>query len=101
VVLPVGTLLVNITGSLLLGFLWRYALGTPVISPEVRALLATGLCGGYGTFSTFSYEMAALLEDGETGRAAVYILLSVVVSLAGTLIGFGLARALLSARRAL
>ncbi|HEX5386666.1 MAG TPA: fluoride efflux transporter CrcB [Gemmatimonadales bacterium] len=101
VAFPVGTLIVNITGSFLLGFLLRYALETPAISPEVRALLTTGFCGGYTTFSTFSYETAALLEDGEASRAALYIVLSVAVSLAGVFAGFGLAREILNARRGL
>ncbi|HEU4564719.1 MAG TPA: fluoride efflux transporter CrcB [Gemmatimonadaceae bacterium] len=98
-VFPAGTMLVNITGSLLLGFLLRYALQTPAVSPEVRALLATGFCGGYTTFSTFSYETAALLEDGDYRRAALYALASVVLSLVGTYLGFALARTVLDIRR--
>lgn len=96
---PVGTLLVNITGSLALGFLLEYALATPAISREVRALLTTGFCGGYTTFSTFSYETAKLLEDGDYRRAALYVVLSVVVSLLGTFLGFWAARELLAWRR--
>ena len=52
---PAGTLFVNVGGSLLLGFLVRYALETPAVTPEVRALMTTGLCGGFTTFSAFSY----------------------------------------------
>src|SRR3954471_18498548 len=59
---PLGTLLVNISGCLLLGFLIHYALATPAITPEIRALLTTGLCGGYTTFSTFSYETVTLIS---------------------------------------
>jgi CrcB protein len=98
---PYGTLVINVTGSFLLGFLLRYALATPTISPEVRAMLTVGFCGGYTTFSTFSYEVAALMEDGAHGRALVYILASVLVSLAGTFLGFGVARAVLDLRRAI
>lgn len=94
---PLGTLVINITGSLLLGFLWRYAVGTQA-SPELRALLTTGFCGGYTTFSTFSYETAVLLDGGEYRRAAIYVVASVVLSLAGTFIGFGVAREVLAAR---
>lgn len=96
---PVGTLVINITGSLLLGFLLRYALATPAVSPEMRALLTTGFCGGYTTFSTFSYETAALIEDGDVRRAILYIALSVGISLAGTLLGFAAASELLALRR--
>jgi CrcB protein len=93
---PWGTLLVNVTGSLLLGFLVRYALSTPAVSVEMRALLTTGFCGGYTTFSTFSFETAALLEEGQYERAGAYVLASVVLSLLATFCGFMLARELLA-----
>jgi CrcB protein len=89
---PAGTLLVNVSGSFLLGAIIRYAFETPSITPEVRAFLTIGFCGGYTTFSTFSYETMALLEDGEWTRAGVYITASVVLSLMGTFLGFALAR---------
>jgi CrcB protein len=89
---PWGTLVVNVSGSLLLGFLLRYAIATPSFSAEVRALLTTGFCGGYTTFSTYSYETAALLEDGQYSRAGLYAAASVLLALAGTVIGFALAR---------
>jgi CrcB protein len=95
---PTGTLVVNVTGSLLLGFLLRYALGSAAVSPETRVLLTTGFCGGYTTFSTFSYETIALLEEGQHQRAALYVLLSVVLSLAACLAGVIIARELLGAR---
>ena len=97
---PVGTLVVNITGSFLLGFIMRYALQTTVVSPEMRALLTTGFCGGYTTFSTFSYETAQLLEDGEYMRGGLYIGASVVIALAGTFLGFAAANRLLALREA-
>ncbi len=95
---PIGTLVVNVSGSILLGFLLRYALSTTTISPEVRGLLTTGFCGGYTTFSTFTYETMALLEDGETGRAAAYVLSSVLVSLIGVYLGITAARELIALR---
>jgi CrcB protein len=96
---PFGTLIVNITGSLILGFVLRYALASPSVSAEMRALLTTGFCGGYTTFSTFSYESIALIEDGDYRRAAIYIVLSVVVSLIATFLGITAAGQLLAARR--
>src|SRR5215475_5949879 len=69
---PWGTLLINNTGSVILGFTFRYAEGTPV-RPEIRAMVGIGFCGGFTTFSTFSYETARLLEDGQWRRAVVYI----------------------------
>jgi CrcB protein len=96
---PVGTLLINITGSFLLGFIMRYALQSGVVSAETRMLLTSGFCGGYTTFSTYSYETAMMLDDGEYGRAALYVGSSVVLALAGTLLGFAAANRLLALRQ--
>jgi CrcB protein len=96
---PLGTLVVNVTGSFLLGLLMRYGLATPAFSPEVRALLTVGFCGGYTTFSTFSYETARLMEGGDYRRALAYIAISVVVSIVGIFAGFETARGLLSLRQ--
>jgi CrcB protein len=96
---PVGTLVVNISGSLLLGFLMRYALGSTSVSAEARALLTTGFCGGYTTFSTFTYETVKLIEDGDYRRAGVYVVLSVVVSLVATYVGMLGASEVLTMRR--
>jgi fluoride exporter len=89
---PAGTLLINVSGSFLLGAIIRYAFETSSLTPELRAFLTIGFCGGYTTFSTFSYETVALLEDGEWARAGIYIAASVVLSLIGTFLGFALAR---------
>jgi CrcB protein len=89
---PTGTLFVNFSGSFLLGLFLRYALDTPSFSPEVRALLTIGFCGGYTTFSTFSYETIALLDSGEWARAGFYVAASVFLSLGGTFLGAALAR---------
>jgi CrcB protein len=97
---PIATLLINISGSILLGFLMRYGLEGSTLSPELRLLLTTGFCGGFTTFSTFSYETARLLEGGEWQRGLAYITASVVVCLAGTFVGFALARMFITATRA-
>lgn len=89
---PLGTLVINISGSLLLGFLLRYALDSSAISPEFRALATTGFCGGYTTFSAFSYETAILIDAGDWKRASLYVTLSVVGSVAGTFLGMAGAR---------
>jgi fluoride exporter len=95
---PVGTLLVNVTGSFLLGVILRYGVDTPSLTPELRAFLTVGFCGGYTTFSTFSFETAALMEDGEWTRAASYVALSVGVSVLATFLGFLTARELVAVR---
>lgn len=81
-----GTLTVNVSGSLLLGFILRYALGSTVISPDLRGALTIGFCAAFTTMSTFSYETMALVADGDYWRAAMY--------LAGTILGCLLAVAL-------
>ena len=95
---PAGTLLINVTGSFLLGLILRYGVETPTLTPEVRAFLTVGFCGGYTTFSTFSYETVALAEDGEWTRAALYVALSVGLSLVSTFVGFVAARELIVIR---
>jgi CrcB protein len=99
VTFPWGTLLINVTGSLLLGFIIRYALAAPAMSVELRALLTTGFCGGYTTFSTYSFETATLLEEGQYGRAGAYALGSAAIALAATFCGFMLARELIAFRQ--
>lgn len=95
---PIGTLIVNVTGSLVLGFIMRLALSTASISPEMRTMLTTGFCGGYTTFSTFSYETMMLIEEGQYARGAAYVLLSVVLSLFGVWLGIVAARELVALR---
>jgi CrcB protein len=85
---PAGTLFINISGSFLLGAILRYAVDTPSLSPEVRALLTIGFCGGYTTFSAFSYETVALLKGGEWTRAGLYVGASVLLSVVATWLGF-------------
>jgi CrcB protein len=95
---PLSTLVINVLGSFALGFLVRYLLAT-TYSPELRAGLTIGFCGGFTTFSTFSYETARLLEDGSYGRAGAYVLASVALSLAATFGGLAAARALVASPR--
>jgi fluoride exporter len=95
---PVGTLAINIAGSLLLGFIMRLALGGSQISPETRIFLTTGFCGGFTTFSTFSYDTSVMFESGQYRRAALYVTLSVVLSLLATFAGFALAQSALTFR---
>jgi CrcB protein len=96
---PVATMLINITGSLLLGFLVAYLAETTAVRPELGLLLTSGVCGGYTTFSTFSYETFALMRDGEYQRAGLYIVLSVGLSLAAMFAGFAAARGAIHLQR--
>ncbi len=95
---PYGTLLVNLSGSLLLGFLATWTYETAGVPADVRALLTTGLCGGFTTFSTFSLETVALAEEGALGRAALYVALSVGLCVIGAYGGVAGARQLVMLR---
>ncbi len=89
---PWGTFAINVTGSFLLGFLAQ-ALGGDDVHPSLRAALTIGLCGGYTTFSTFSFETMRLVNDGLGARALTYVVASVLLALAATIGGSALARA--------
>jgi CrcB protein len=96
---PVGTLFINVVGSLILGFVLGLAAEGVDVRPEARAFIAIGFCGGFTTFSTFSYEAVRLLEDGEGSRAALYVLASVVLSIGAAFMGLVAARQLIALRR--
>jgi len=87
---PAGTWLINITGSLALGLLTGSALHHG-LSPHIVTVLGVGVCGGYTTFSTFSYETVRLTEDGLGLVALGNLLVSVVTGLAAAALGLGLA----------
>jgi CrcB protein len=94
---PIGTLVVNVVGSLLLGFGMQAMEAVPV-SAEVRTMLTIGFLGAFTTFSTFSYETVTLLRDGDWTRATLYTGLSLVLGLTAVLIGIGVASVLLKVR---
>ena len=87
VAFPVGTLMVNVTGSFLAGFLLRYFMNVQT-HPFLRAALVVGFCGGFTTFSAFSSETLGLFEGGEYARAAGYVVASVALSLLAVFAGF-------------
>lgn len=88
---PAGTLIVNISGCLLIGFLTAALSGRVLIREELRIALLVGLLGGYTTFSTFGYETFELLNDGQIWRAALNVLASVLLGLAAVWGGYRLA----------
>ncbi|MBV9469113.1 MAG: fluoride efflux transporter CrcB [Abitibacteriaceae bacterium] len=69
---PLGTLLINVTGALILAFVATLAM-RHVVSSDLRLVLGTGFCGGYTTFSTFAFEADQLLSNGDWRRAVLYI----------------------------
>ena len=89
---PYGTLLVNVTGSLLLGLVLELVVLNVVASPEMRLLVTTGFLGSYTTFSTYTVESLALISEGEIGIGLLYIGSNVVLGLLFALLGLYLAR---------
>ena len=89
---PWATLFINISGSMLMGLTMGILLSRAHLPPELRIFLATGILGGYTTFSAFSLEVWQLAERGEIAAAGAYAAASVVLSVAGLLLGLAIAR---------
>ena len=87
---PVGTLVVNVTGSFIVGVFAAMSIpeGRWFLSPTVREFLMIGICGGYTTFSSFSLQTLALAQDGEWFRAGVNSVLSLALCLIATWLGY-------------
>lgn len=96
---PSGTLVVNVSASFLIGVIMQYSMESSAVSLETRVLLTTGFCGGYSTFSTFSWETVRLLQDGEWGRASLYVVASVALCLGATFVGLAAGHQLMALRR--
>ena len=93
---PIGTLIVNVTGSLLLGaILVVVARQEGETANATRLLLAVGLCGGYTTFSTFSADTLGLMENGGSGLAMLNVVASIGLGVLAVFAGAFLARAAL------
>jgi len=93
---PIGTMFVNVAGCFLIGIFVRFLLNIQE-SAELRALLVIGFCGGFTTFSTFSFETVGLIEGGEYARAATYLLGSAVLCIVATFAGMAAVSALAAA----
>lgn len=91
---PFGTLIINVTGSLLIGLIFTLLADRLLADTHWRLLLVIGLLGGYTTFSTFSLETIAMLQVGRWVPAFVYASASVMLSLLGCYVGVILARIL-------
>jgi CrcB protein len=90
--LPWGTLAVNIVGSLLIGWLMaHFATPTPE-NARAQGFWVVGVCGGFTTFSAFSWQTFEQMQKGQWGAAAANVLLSVGLCLAATWLGWRLAR---------
>ncbi len=88
---PYGTLLINLTGCFFLGLIGQFSLNRLVLPSDWRLAITVGFFGGYTTFSSFGWETAKMLEDGEWLRASAYVGASVVAGLLLSVAGIRLA----------
>ena len=92
---PLGTFTVNVVGCFLMGVIAGFFAFRGHLPQEARLFLTTGILGGFTTFSAFSLDAALLWERGEGGLAALYVVASVVLTLAGVAAGLATIRQLL------
>ena len=89
---PLGTVLVNILGCFVIGLLYVWLVARPDPKHELRALLITGVMGGFTTFSSFSLETVTMAMNGNYTGASLNVGVSVSACLVGTVLGIALAR---------
>jgi fluoride exporter len=86
-VFPAGTLTINLLGCLFLGAIGQFSLNHITVSPDLRIGLTVGLMGGFTTFSTFGWDTARMLEEGEWTKASLYVGVSVLGGLIAMMLG--------------
>ncbi len=91
---PLGTFLINISGSFLIGLLMSLFTERFMVNPQWRLLLIVGFLGAYTTFSTFEYETGALVKDGEWMIAMLNVMLSVIVGFVALKLGEVIAKSI-------
>jgi len=88
--LPVGTLLVNFLGALIIGYFMEFSLGRSYISDTTRMVIVIGVLGSFTTFSSFSYETISLMRSGNLSHALLNIFLTNLLCFGGTYLGMSL-----------
>ena len=91
-IFPYGTLFINITGSMIVGFFMIWATERAVVDPRWRLLIVIGFCGSFTTFSSYAFETMAYFEQGQWMLTMTNILTNNLLCLAGALAGMALAR---------
>jgi CrcB protein len=86
--IPIGTLTVNVVGSLLIGFLIGISEKSPILTVEWRMFLMVGLCGGFTTFSSFTGENLMLLKNGQILPLLLYTGLSILLGFTAVYLGY-------------
>jgi CrcB protein len=87
---PYATLSVNVIGSFIIGVVFAMSIKEAGLSNNWRLFLATGICGGFTTFSAFSLENMELLQNGKIGMALSYIIFSILLGIIATFLGYQL-----------
>ncbi|MEO6539684.1 MAG: fluoride efflux transporter CrcB [Ferruginibacter sp.] len=87
---PYATIAVNIIGSFVIGIVFAMSMKEETLSNPWKLFLATGICGGFTTFSAFSLENMELLQNGKTAIAVIYIILSIVLGIGAAFLGYQL-----------
>ena len=87
---PFTTFLINVIGSFAIGIVIGFCIKNESVSNNWKLFLATGICGGFTTFSTFSFENLQLLQEGKIVLSLLYILSSIILGILASLIGFKL-----------
>jgi len=95
-IIPIGTLLVNILGGLLIGFIMELSTNTNYISPNLKVFLTTGFMGGLTTFSTFSYESVVLFNEGKYSAGIMNVCFNSILSIIAVFIGMYLCKFIFS-----
>ena len=86
--IPIGTLTINVVGSLLIGFLIGISEKSPILTVEWRMFLMVGLCGGFTTFSSFSGENLVLMKNGQILPLLLYTGLSIFLGFVAVYLGY-------------
>ena len=91
---PIGTMIVNLTGCLAMGFLFHATAERFLVDPIVRTAILVGFLGGFTTFSSFGIQTFTLLRDGEVFLATLYVVISNVVGIAFVWAGYTVSKSL-------
>ncbi|MGI6712864.1 MAG: fluoride efflux transporter CrcB [Bacillota bacterium] len=89
---PIMTMVINLSGSFVIGLVSEFAKDRTAISPNVIFFLQAGFCGGFTTFSTLSLETVTMIQNNKYLAASTYVFLSVMLCLGGTIFGMFVAR---------
>ncbi|MGA8852796.1 MAG: fluoride efflux transporter CrcB [Christiangramia sp.] len=87
VLIPFGTFLVNIVGSLILGMVLGWAIRSNTLNSPINLMLGVGFCGGFTTFSTYSFESYSLIKSGDYLSFSIYFFGSLILGILAVMIG--------------